>query len=212
MVDAFNITQDRIARSRLAGDPPDIMISPKLAKMGLFEFHRARGMHRARPAGHGARPAGHSRTASGDAASTDQAVAIYSLIACVSASISARRMLHHVADRDDAGQASALDHRAHGGTCCWVMSSITSLMEVSPVQVTHLRGHETGDRLLQGLGAVHGNRPHDIPLRNDAGDGPAGHRTTRTAPILRSARILAASLKVCSGSMVTTSRPLSERI
>jgi NTE family protein len=41
MVDAFNIMQDRIARSRLAGDPPDIMISPKLGKMGLFEFHRA---------------------------------------------------------------------------------------------------------------------------------------------------------------------------
>ena len=41
MVDAFNITQDRIARSRLAGDPPDIMVTPKLAKMGLFEFHRA---------------------------------------------------------------------------------------------------------------------------------------------------------------------------
>ena len=41
MIDAFNITQDRIARSRLAGDPPDLMISPKLAKMGLFEFHRA---------------------------------------------------------------------------------------------------------------------------------------------------------------------------
>nr|WP_244622788.1 patatin-like phospholipase family protein [Microvirga brassicacearum] len=41
MVDAFNIMQDRIARSRLAGDPPDVMISPKLGKMGLFEFHRA---------------------------------------------------------------------------------------------------------------------------------------------------------------------------
>jgi NTE family protein len=41
MVDAFNITQDRIARSRLAGDPPDVMVSPKLSKMGLFEFHRA---------------------------------------------------------------------------------------------------------------------------------------------------------------------------
>jgi len=41
MVDAFNITQDRIARSRLAGDPPDAMIAPKLARMGLFEFHRA---------------------------------------------------------------------------------------------------------------------------------------------------------------------------
>ncbi len=41
MVDAFNITQDRISRSRLAGDPPDAMISPKLSKIGLFEFHRA---------------------------------------------------------------------------------------------------------------------------------------------------------------------------
>jgi NTE family protein len=41
MVDAFNITQDRIARSRLAGDPPDVMIAPKLGKLGLFEFHRA---------------------------------------------------------------------------------------------------------------------------------------------------------------------------
>jgi NTE family protein len=41
MVDAFNITQDRIARSRLAGDPPDLMIAPKLGRLGLFEFHRA---------------------------------------------------------------------------------------------------------------------------------------------------------------------------
>jgi NTE family protein len=41
MVDAFNIIQDRIARSRLAGDPPDVMISPRLGKIGLFEFHRA---------------------------------------------------------------------------------------------------------------------------------------------------------------------------
>ena len=41
MLDAFNITQDRIARARLAGDPPDIMISPRTASMGLFDFHRA---------------------------------------------------------------------------------------------------------------------------------------------------------------------------
>jgi NTE family protein len=41
MIDAFNITQDRIARSRLAGDPPDIMVAPKLARVGLFDFHRA---------------------------------------------------------------------------------------------------------------------------------------------------------------------------
>ncbi len=41
MVDAFNITQDRITRSRLAGDPPDVMIPVKAARIGLFEFHRA---------------------------------------------------------------------------------------------------------------------------------------------------------------------------
>lgn len=41
MVDAFNIVQDRIARSRLAGDPPDAMISPRIGGIGLFDFHRA---------------------------------------------------------------------------------------------------------------------------------------------------------------------------
>lgn len=41
MMDAFNIIQDRIARSRLAGDPPDITITPELGDMRLFEFHRA---------------------------------------------------------------------------------------------------------------------------------------------------------------------------
>ena len=41
MVQAFNIVQDRIARSRLAGDPPDAMISPRLPPIGLFDFHRA---------------------------------------------------------------------------------------------------------------------------------------------------------------------------
>lgn len=41
MIEAFNITQDRIARARLAGDPPDIALGPRLGKVGLFEFHRA---------------------------------------------------------------------------------------------------------------------------------------------------------------------------
>jgi NTE family protein len=41
MIDAFNITQDRIARSRLAGDPPDIAINIKLGHIGIFDFHRA---------------------------------------------------------------------------------------------------------------------------------------------------------------------------
>lgn len=41
MMDAINITQDRIARSRLAGDPPDVTIAPKVGPIGLFDFHRA---------------------------------------------------------------------------------------------------------------------------------------------------------------------------
>ena len=41
MVDAFNIVQDRIARSRLAGDPPDAIINPRLAGIGLFDFQAA---------------------------------------------------------------------------------------------------------------------------------------------------------------------------
>ncbi|HUS97092.1 MAG TPA: patatin-like phospholipase family protein, partial [Hyphomicrobiaceae bacterium] len=41
MIDAFNIVNDRIARSRLAGDPPDVMISPRLGGVGMFDFHRA---------------------------------------------------------------------------------------------------------------------------------------------------------------------------
>ncbi len=39
---SVNITQDRITRSRMAGDPPDILLSPKLAHIGLLEFYRAK--------------------------------------------------------------------------------------------------------------------------------------------------------------------------
>ncbi|MEM7566883.1 MAG: patatin-like phospholipase family protein, partial [Pseudomonadota bacterium] len=41
MIDAYNIIQDRIARSRLAGDPPDASIDPKVGAIGLYEFYRA---------------------------------------------------------------------------------------------------------------------------------------------------------------------------
>ena len=41
MVEAFNIMQDRITRARLAGDPPDLLISPRVGRIGLFDFHRA---------------------------------------------------------------------------------------------------------------------------------------------------------------------------
>jgi len=38
---SINITQDRLTRSRMAGDPPDIVFSPKLADIGLLELYRA---------------------------------------------------------------------------------------------------------------------------------------------------------------------------
>lgn len=39
---SINITQDRITRSRLAGDPADIVFTPKLANIGLLEVYRAK--------------------------------------------------------------------------------------------------------------------------------------------------------------------------
>jgi NTE family protein len=39
---SVNITQDRITRSRMAGDPPDILLSPKLSHISLLEFYRAK--------------------------------------------------------------------------------------------------------------------------------------------------------------------------
>jgi len=35
------IMQDRITRSRMAGDPPDVMIAPQLGHIRLLDFHRA---------------------------------------------------------------------------------------------------------------------------------------------------------------------------
>lgn len=38
---AVNVMQDRITRSRMAGDPPDLLIAPQLAHIDLLELHRA---------------------------------------------------------------------------------------------------------------------------------------------------------------------------
>jgi NTE family protein len=38
---SINIMQVRIARSRLAGEPPDVLITPRLGHLGLLDFHRA---------------------------------------------------------------------------------------------------------------------------------------------------------------------------
>ncbi|MBQ8829073.1 MAG: patatin-like phospholipase family protein [Burkholderiaceae bacterium] len=39
---AINIAQDQITKSRLAGDPPEILLNPRVAHIGLFETYRAR--------------------------------------------------------------------------------------------------------------------------------------------------------------------------
>lgn len=41
MATSINIMQDRITRSRMAGDPAEILISPRLAHFGMMEFNRA---------------------------------------------------------------------------------------------------------------------------------------------------------------------------
>ncbi len=39
---SVNIVQDRITKSRMAGDPPDILLTPRLADIGLLELYRAK--------------------------------------------------------------------------------------------------------------------------------------------------------------------------
>lgn len=41
MVSSLSIITDRITRSRLAGEPPDVHIAPRLGQIGLLEFDRA---------------------------------------------------------------------------------------------------------------------------------------------------------------------------
>jgi len=38
----MDIVQVRIARSRLAGEPPDVIVAPRLAHLRMFDFHCAK--------------------------------------------------------------------------------------------------------------------------------------------------------------------------
>jgi NTE family protein len=46
MVSALNIMQVRLTRSRLAGDPPDVSINPRIGHIGMLEFERAKDLIR----------------------------------------------------------------------------------------------------------------------------------------------------------------------
>lgn len=41
MAGSIHIMQDRITRARMAGDPPDVVLAPRLAHLGLMDFDRA---------------------------------------------------------------------------------------------------------------------------------------------------------------------------
>jgi NTE family protein len=41
MAGSIHIMQDRITRARMAGDPPDVVLSPRLAHLGLMDFDHA---------------------------------------------------------------------------------------------------------------------------------------------------------------------------
>lgn len=41
IANSINIFQDRITRNRLAGDPADVLLSPRVSRIGMLEFHRA---------------------------------------------------------------------------------------------------------------------------------------------------------------------------
>ncbi len=42
LANSLNIMQDHITRTRLAGEPPDVLLVPRLANIGLMEFTKAR--------------------------------------------------------------------------------------------------------------------------------------------------------------------------
>jgi NTE family protein len=41
LVGSIDIMQDRITRSRLAGDPPDVIVAPRLGHIGILDFDRS---------------------------------------------------------------------------------------------------------------------------------------------------------------------------
>ena len=158
MVEAFNIIQDRIARSRLAGDPPDVMIGPKLGRIGLFDSiaPARRSTSATRPAPQAwpteikrrsiasdcaLRPA---RSGGGDVGPHLLGFALDLL----------DPRLDHVADRDDAGEPAARRRPADGGSARGSSGAITSLMVSPSMQVTTSRVMIDDDRLGEHRGAV----------------------------------------------------------
>ncbi len=199
MVDAFNIMQDRITRARLAGDPPDLLISPRVGQIGWFDFHRAsdliafgaraaeraidsiqEAIHILAPAG---RPGPEADSKPGPVADAE---AVNRLAPPRSGGLDvvAQRFLLHlvfadpplddVADRDQADNPFVLDHR--------------QMPEFAQRHHFHDRGdrigrpatddlarHHRADRLVEHASAAIAEHADDVALRQDAFDAAFAH-------------------------------------
>ena len=119
MVEAFNVMQDRITRARLAGDPPDVMISPRIGRIGAVRLSIAPQEAIALGAEAAERALEGVRRGRGGARveNASYAVAMYSRSASRLALDLLDAPFHHVADRDDADEPALLHHRHDGGIC-----------------------------------------------------------------------------------------------
>jgi NTE family protein len=41
LLGAIDVMQERIAQTRLVSEPPDVLLTPRLGKLGPFDYHRA---------------------------------------------------------------------------------------------------------------------------------------------------------------------------
>ena len=199
MVDAFNIMQDRITRARLAGDPPDLLISPRVGQIGWFDFHRADDLiaHGARAAEraiesiqeaiHILAPAPRRRGIEKRQGSAKQ-VPCSETKGSGRLDVIAQRFLlglvfpdppfDDVADRNQADHLAIFDHRQ--------MPELAQRHHLHDggdgIRLTaadDLARHHRADGLVEHCGAALAEHAHDVALRQDAFDAALAHRQHR---------------------------------
>jgi len=207
MVDAFNIMQDRITRARLAGDPPDLLISPRVGQIGWFDFHRADDL-----IAHGARAAERAIVSIQEVIhvlapesqggnlwtrSADQAVLIYSRSASCSRSYSPTRHLttSPIEIRPTTRSSSSTGRCRNFPS---VMISMITATVSDCLQLTTLRVITA----LTGSSSTPAPRSPSTRTisRSDRMPSMRPSLMTSTAPIFRSPSILMAEESFASGS------------
>ncbi len=185
MVSAFDILQDRIMRSRLAGDPPDALVQVRVGAIGMFEFHRADelialGREAVRQSGRRNRRI--CRTGAGGRRRDCRLGGPSGLsgrdIFAQSLPLAVERVdvaLDDVADRDDADQAACFHD--------WDMAKPTRRHRLHGMVdgVVARRGDDLGRhvaryRIIERGSAMFGEHPDDIAFRKYAQNAQRGIR------------------------------------